>query len=58
MNYLLDANACITLINRRPEVVRARLEQALRRNPTLVTANDSEFRRVKGVPWQNWARGL
>lgn len=138
MNYLLDTNACIAVINGRPDTVRARLEralrgdsriwvpsivafelwygvgkssqpeanarrlaaffagpisllsfddedaraagtlraqleaggrpigaydlliagQALRRNLTLVTANVSEFRRVKGLPWQNWAKRL
>ncbi len=30
--------------------------QALRRKLTLVTANVSEFRRVKGLVWQNWAK--
>ncbi len=30
--------------------------QALRRNLTLVTANVSEFRRVEGLVWQNWAK--
>ena len=31
--------------------------QALRRKITLVTANVSEFRRVKGLEWQDWAKG-
>jgi tRNA(fMet)-specific endonuclease VapC len=31
--------------------------QALRHKLTLVTANVSEFRRVKGLDWQDWARG-
>jgi tRNA(fMet)-specific endonuclease VapC len=30
--------------------------QALRRQLTLVTANVSEFRRVKGLTWENWAK--
>lgn len=30
--------------------------QALRRQLTLVTANVAEFRRVKGLAWENWAR--
>ncbi len=30
--------------------------QAVRRDLTLVTANVSEFRRVKGLVWQDWAR--
>lgn len=30
--------------------------QALRRKLTLVTANVSEFRRVKGLVWQDWAK--
>lgn len=29
MNFLLDTNACIAVINGRPEVVRSRLEKAL-----------------------------
>ena len=29
--------------------------QSLRTGATLVTANVSEFRRVKGLPWQDWA---
>jgi predicted nucleic acid-binding protein len=30
--------------------------QALRRNATLVTANTKEFRRVKGLAWEDWAK--
>jgi tRNA(fMet)-specific endonuclease VapC len=30
--------------------------QALRHQDTLVTANVSEFSRVKGLAWQDWAR--
>jgi len=30
--------------------------QALRHQLTLVTANGSEFSRVKGLHWQDWAR--
>jgi tRNA(fMet)-specific endonuclease VapC len=30
--------------------------QALRHQLTLVTANVSEFSRVKGLSWQNWAK--
>jgi tRNA(fMet)-specific endonuclease VapC len=30
--------------------------QALRRQLTLVTANVSEFSRVKGLAWQDWAK--
>jgi tRNA(fMet)-specific endonuclease VapC len=30
--------------------------QALRHQLTLVTANVSEFSRVKGLAWQDWAR--
>ena len=30
--------------------------QALRHQVTLVTANVSEFSRVKGLAWQDWAR--
>ena len=30
--------------------------QALRHEMTLVTANVREFRRVKGLEWQDWAR--
>jgi tRNA(fMet)-specific endonuclease VapC len=29
--------------------------QALRRKITLVTANDREFSRLKGLVWQDWA---
>ena len=137
MDYLLDTNACIALINGQPATVRARMEkasaggahvlvssiavfelwygvgkstkqefnrkrlekflagpilvlpfedadarvagsvraaleavgkpigaydllmagQALRHQLTLVTANVSEFSRVKGLVWQDWARG-
>ncbi len=136
MNYLLDTNACIALINGKPASVRARFQkatsvgaqtcvssvalfelwygvaessreefntkrvetflagpvmllpfededakvagsvraaleaagkpigaydvliagQALHRQLTLVTANVSEFSRVKGLTWQDWAR--
>lgn len=31
--------------------------QSLRTGATLVTANVSEFRRVKGLSWQDWAAG-
>jgi tRNA(fMet)-specific endonuclease VapC len=30
--------------------------QALRHNITLVTANTREFRRVKGLVWEDWAK--
>ena len=30
--------------------------QAFRRNLTLVTANVTEFRRVRGLVWQDWAK--
>jgi tRNA(fMet)-specific endonuclease VapC len=30
--------------------------QALRHNLTLVTANAREFRRIKGLSWEDWAR--
>ncbi|MBI3404736.1 MAG: type II toxin-antitoxin system VapC family toxin [Acidobacteria bacterium] len=30
--------------------------QALRRKMTLVTANEREFRRLKGLVWMDWAR--
>ena len=30
--------------------------QAIRRNATLVTANEKEFRRVPGLNWENWAK--
>jgi len=30
--------------------------QALRRKLTLVTANAREFRRIKGLSWEDWAR--
>ena len=30
--------------------------QALARQLTLVTANVSEFSRVKGLTWQDWAK--
>ena len=137
MNYLLDTNACIALINGRPALVRTRFQktttaggqvfvptvvafelwygvakssrpefnarrvetflagpivslplededaraagsiraaleaagkpigaydlliagQALQRQMTLVTANVSEFSRVDGLVWQDWAKG-
>jgi predicted nucleic acid-binding protein len=31
--------------------------QALRHGLTLVTANASEFSRVKGLDWQDWTKG-
>jgi tRNA(fMet)-specific endonuclease VapC len=31
--------------------------QALRHQLTLITANAREFSRVKGLDWQDWARG-
>jgi tRNA(fMet)-specific endonuclease VapC len=31
--------------------------QAIRHHLTLVTANVSEFSRVKGLVWQDWAKG-
>ncbi len=31
--------------------------QALRHQFTLVTANVGEFRRVKGLAWEDWAKG-
>ncbi|HTV54859.1 MAG TPA: hypothetical protein VMI06_08070 [Terriglobia bacterium] len=30
--------------------------QSLRRKLTLVTANGSEFARVRGLTWQDWAK--
>ena len=30
--------------------------QAVRHNATLVTANTKEFRRVKGLAWEDWAK--
>jgi tRNA(fMet)-specific endonuclease VapC len=30
--------------------------QALRRNFTLVTADVAEFKRVKGLAWQDWSK--
>jgi tRNA(fMet)-specific endonuclease VapC len=30
--------------------------QAIRRNATLVTANEKEFRRVPGLKWENWLK--
>ncbi len=31
--------------------------QALQRKLTLVTSNVAEFRRIKGLDWQDWAKG-
>lgn len=30
--------------------------QAVRRNATLVTANEKEFARIKGLKWENWLK--
>jgi tRNA(fMet)-specific endonuclease VapC len=30
--------------------------QAVRRNATLITANEKEFARVPGLKWENWAK--
>jgi len=43
MKYLLDTDACIYLINERPSLGTA-----------LVTNNEREFRRVKGLTVENW----
>ena len=76
MSFLLDTNACIAVINNRPEAVRSRLQQALKdesrvwissiaafelwygvgKSSRPVTASVSEFRRVEGLVWQNWAK--
>ena len=31
--------------------------QALRHQVTLITANGREFGRVKGLEWEDWAKG-
>ncbi len=83
MNYLLDFNACIALINGDPVSVRRKFDKArtagdqifissiavfelwygvfkssrvLFNTNRVVTANVSEFSRVKGLLWQDWAR--
>lgn len=38
MNYLLDTNACITLINGSPATVRPRLERALKDGATVAVS--------------------
>jgi predicted nucleic acid-binding protein len=43
VNYLLDYDLLIA-------------GQALRREFTLVTANVTEFARVKGLAWQDWSK--
>jgi tRNA(fMet)-specific endonuclease VapC len=65
MIYLLDANAMTgdswavlegqgTPIGPYDLLIAA---QSLRTGATLVTANVAEFRRIKGLSWQDWAAG-
>ena len=50
--YLLDTNICIYIRQKRPEEVLRRLRKL---RPGLVTNNEKEFRRVRGLKVQNWA---
>jgi hypothetical protein len=73
MSYLLHVNACIAIINDRPQPVRERFAGCVASGPpdlriidclvrTLVRrgqelANFAEFGRVAGLRWENWAAG-
>ena len=49
MTYLLDTNACIALINGRPESVRRRFDQAVRKGDQLTTSSIVLFELWYGV---------
>ncbi len=49
MTYLLDTNACIALINGRPEKVRQRLERALSNEDDTATSSVALFELWYGV---------
>lgn len=49
MRYLLDTNACIAIINARPELVRTRFQGALERGGTVAVSTVSAFELWYGV---------
>jgi tRNA(fMet)-specific endonuclease VapC len=49
MNFLLDSNVCIALINGKPPVVRARVEKELRSGAVLYVSSVSDFELWYGV---------
>jgi tRNA(fMet)-specific endonuclease VapC len=49
MNYLLDTNACIALINGRPAVVRARMAEVLKAGASLSVSSVTAFELWYGV---------
>jgi tRNA(fMet)-specific endonuclease VapC len=49
VKYLLDTNACIALINRKPSMVRARLDRALGENGELFVSAVAAFELWYGV---------
>ncbi len=49
MNYLLDTNACIALINGTPPAVRKRLQRATGRGATIAVSSISTFELWYGV---------
>jgi tRNA(fMet)-specific endonuclease VapC len=48
-SYLLDTNACIALINAKPELVRARFERALTNDATVLLSSVVAFELWYGV---------
>ncbi len=49
MTFLLDTNACIALINGRPESVRRRFDRAIRRGDDIATSSVALFELWYGV---------
>jgi tRNA(fMet)-specific endonuclease VapC len=49
VRYLLDTNACIALINRKPTALRARLDRALARDAELFVSAVAAFELWYGV---------
>ena len=49
MNYLLDTNACIALINGKPDAVRSRLRTAIARGGKVFVSSIVAFELWNGV---------
>jgi tRNA(fMet)-specific endonuclease VapC len=49
LRFLLDTNACIALINGRPESVRKRLERSLRKGDEVATSSIAAYELWYGV---------
>lgn len=57
MKYLLDTNACIALINRRPPVIRTHFDQCLNQGSELFISSVVAFELWYGV-WKSSRREL